>query len=376
MAKKLALVFGTLIALGLTAGIGLAATQSYSTAKSPEAKAEFNFRVTLTPVPGTVKAVSAKINFDPRNLSAINGIVEVDLNKLETGIGLRDQHAKDALGAEKFPKAIFKIKSLKGLKTLEANKDYKATAIGDFTLKGVTKALEAPIELKFDGKNVDVSTAFDVLIADHKIEIPGADPKVDVKVNFTLEPGNEITVPLESTRVCSDHHKSARNPSPYFFLFKEITMKNLKIAAAVLSIALAIAAPSASSVFAQAMPAIVVATGETLVSSGNFFEIHAPTTGSVAIVKLADGKQVLRISGLKTEVAPDLKVWLHEKADIKTDDEAGLKKGKYLELGKLKAPFKGDSEYALPANVDLKQWKSAVIWCDQFSVAFGVTTLK
>ena len=190
MAKKLALVFGTLLALGLTAGIGLAATQSYSTAKSPEAKAEFNFRVTLTPVPGTVKAVSAKINFDPRNLSAINGIVEVDLNKLETGIGLRDQHAKDALGAEKFPKAIFKIKSLKGLKTLEANKDYKATAIGDFTLKGVTKALEAPIELKFDGKNVDVSTAFDVLIADHKIEIPGADPKVDVKVNFTLEPGN------------------------------------------------------------------------------------------------------------------------------------------------------------------------------------------
>ena len=45
--KKLALTFGTLLALGLTAGIGLAATQSYSAAKSPEAKAEFNFRVTL-----------------------------------------------------------------------------------------------------------------------------------------------------------------------------------------------------------------------------------------------------------------------------------------------------------------------------------------
>ena len=72
-------------------------------------------------------------------------------------------------------------------------------------------------------------------------------------------------------------------------------MKNLKIAAAVLSIALAIAAPSASSVFAQATPAIVVATGETLISSGNFSEIHAPTTGSVAIIKLANGKQVLRM---------------------------------------------------------------------------------
>jgi polyisoprenoid-binding protein YceI len=188
--KKLTITFATLLALGLTAGIGLAATQNYSAAKSPEAKAEFNFRVTLIPVPGTVKAVSAKINFDSKNLSAINGTVEVDLNKLETGIGLRDQHAKDALGAEKFPKAIFKIKSLKGLTTLGANKNYKATAVGDFTLKGVTKPLEAPIELRFDGKNIKVSTAFDVVIADHKIEIPGADPKVDVKVNFTLEPGN------------------------------------------------------------------------------------------------------------------------------------------------------------------------------------------
>jgi polyisoprenoid-binding protein YceI len=187
--KTPALIFSTLLTLGLATGIGLAATQSYRAANSPEAKAEFNFRVTLIPVPGTVKAISAKVNFDPKNLSAINGSIEVDLNKLETGIGLRDQHAKDALGVEKFPKAIFKINALKGLKTLEANKEYKATAIGDFTLKGVTKPLEAPIELKFDGKNVNVRTAFDVVVADHKIEIAGADPKVDVKVNFTLEPG-------------------------------------------------------------------------------------------------------------------------------------------------------------------------------------------
>ncbi len=184
------IAFCTLLALSFTVGIGLAATRNYTVAKAPEAKAEFNFRVTLIPVPGTVKAVEAKVDFDPKNLAAINGTVTVDLNKLETGIGLRDQHAKDALDVEHFPKAIFKIKSLKGLKFLEANKNYKATAVGDFTLKGVTKALEAPIDLKFDGANLSVSTAFNVAIADHKIDILGADPNVDVKVNFTLEPGN------------------------------------------------------------------------------------------------------------------------------------------------------------------------------------------
>ena len=186
--KTLSIAFGTLLALGLTTAI--ATTRTYNATKSPEAKAEFNFRVTLIPVPGTLKALEAKLNFDPKNLAGISGTVTVDLNKLETGIGLRDQHAKDALGVEQFPKAMFKIKSLKGLRTLEANKEYKAIAIGDFTLKGVSKPLEAPIVLQFDGSNLNVSTAFDVTLADHKIEVPGADPKVDVKVQFTLAPGN------------------------------------------------------------------------------------------------------------------------------------------------------------------------------------------
>jgi hypothetical protein len=153
-------------------------------------------------------------------------------------------------------------------------------------------------------------------------------------------------------------------------------VKNFKTAVSIFVAAIAIAAPIASNVYGQATPAVAVASNETLISSGNFSEIHAPTTGRVAIVKLANGKHVLRIIGLKTEAAPDLRVWLHEKADLKASDEATLKKSKYLDLGKLQNGFSGDSEYALPANVDLKQWKSAVLWCDQFSVAFGVTTLK
>lgn len=185
--KPFVIALGAVLALSF-AGLSLAASRTYVQAKTPAAVAEFNFRVTLIPVPGTVKAVTAKVNFDPKNLSSINGIVTVDLTKLETGIGLRDEHARNALDAEHFPNATFKIKSLKGLQTLEANKAYKATAIGDFSLKGVTKALEAPIELKFDGKNLNVSTAFNVAIADYTINILGADPNVDVKVNFTLEP--------------------------------------------------------------------------------------------------------------------------------------------------------------------------------------------
>ena len=156
-------------------------------------------------------------------------------------------------------------------------------------------------------------------------------------------------------------------------------MKNHFVAAAIFAASLAIVTPIVANAFAQTAqttPVIKVASGETLISSGVLSEIHAPTTGTIAIVKLASGKLVLRISNLKTEAAPDLHVWLHEKANIVAKDEAGLRSGKYLELGKLKGAFKGDSEYNLPANIKLEQWKSAVIWCDQFSVAFGVATLN
>jgi polyisoprenoid-binding protein YceI len=171
-------------ALSITA---LAANQNYSITNTPTASAEFNFRVTLIPVPGKINAVSANLNFDPKNLSKTNGKVLVNLAKLDTGIGLRDEHARGYLGADKHPNAIFTLKSITGISKLETDKEVKGTAVGQFDLNGISQPLSAPIILKLEGKRINVSTTFDVTLADHKIEIPGANPKVDVKVNFTLE---------------------------------------------------------------------------------------------------------------------------------------------------------------------------------------------
>jgi polyisoprenoid-binding protein YceI len=172
-------------ALSITA---LATNQNYTINTPSTASAEFNFRVTLIPVPGKINAVSANLNFDPKNLSKTSGKVSVNLAKLDTGIGLRDEHARGYIGAEKHPNAIFTLKSITGIANLEAGKEVKGTAIGQFNLNGIAQPLSAPITLKLEGKRINVSTTFDVTLTDHKIEIPGADPKVDVKVNFTLEP--------------------------------------------------------------------------------------------------------------------------------------------------------------------------------------------
>ena len=58
----------------------------------------------------------------------------------------------------------------------------------NFLLLGERQSGESgEITLGFDGKLVKVHTEFEVVLADHNIQIPGADSKVGIKVNFALE---------------------------------------------------------------------------------------------------------------------------------------------------------------------------------------------
>jgi polyisoprenoid-binding protein YceI len=176
----------TLVLSGL-AITALAAPRPYVVSNTP-ALAEFAYTVTLIPVPGTVKAVSAKLNLDPQNLASTSGTVSVNLNKLETGIGLRDEHARNYLGAAKHPNAIFTVQKVLGATALTPGKDTNANVVGTFNLNGISRPLTAPINLKFSSNRIAVKTNFDVLLSQHNIFIPGGDNKVSVKVQFELEP--------------------------------------------------------------------------------------------------------------------------------------------------------------------------------------------
>jgi polyisoprenoid-binding protein YceI len=181
------LAIAAAIAASLTV-TALASSQRYTVASAAPATASFNFRVTLIPVPGTVNAVKAALNFDPQNLARTSGTVTVDLTKLQTGIELRDEHAKGYLGADKHPNAVFTLSRITGVTRLEIGKTVNATAVGSLALNGISTPLSAPVTLQRTGERVAVTTAFNVALKDHRIEIFGADPLVDVKLNFTLAP--------------------------------------------------------------------------------------------------------------------------------------------------------------------------------------------
>ena len=150
--------------------------------------ATFNFRVTGIPVPGKIEGVKPDLTFSPGNLAATTGTVSLGLNKLDTGIALRDKHAGEFLGVAQHPTALFALKKLNVARVIQPGQTLSGTVQGTLELNGVAVPLTSPITLReaADGSVIDVSTAFDVTFAAHKISIPGADPRTDVKVLFRL----------------------------------------------------------------------------------------------------------------------------------------------------------------------------------------------
>lgn len=114
---------------------------------------------------------------------------------------------------------------------------------------------------------------------------------------------------------------------------------------------------------------------ETL-ATGQFISHEHETSGTVEILQLSDGQQVLRLKDLDTSNGPDLKVWLSKGPVVEGQDGWYVFSDyDHVDLGPLKGNV-GDQNYSIPAEVDPADFSSVVIWCDRFSVSFGAAELS
>ena len=189
---RLRIAAGVVLVLGVAAA---AATLNYLgrgpapiTVTNTSGAASFNFRVTGIPVPGKIEGVTPHLTFSPDHLSAATGTVSLPLRSLNTGIALRDLHAREFLGVAEHPTALFTLQKLNLPERIHRGQTLQGTASGTLALNGVNVALTSPITLQeaANGSVIEVKTAFNVAFADHHIKIPGADPKTDVQVVFRL----------------------------------------------------------------------------------------------------------------------------------------------------------------------------------------------
>lgn len=106
-------------------------------------------------------------------------------------------------------------------------------------------------------------------------------------------------------------------------------------------------------------------------AEGPFRSLEHKTTGVARVLRLDDGRRVLRFERFDTSNGPDLRVYLSK---ARPDGPWGAFDDDYVELGKLKGN-KGDQNYDIPAGTDLSTYSSAVIWCRRFSVPFAVAPI-
>lgn len=120
----------------------------------------------------------------------------------------------------------------------------------------------------------------------------------------------------------------------------------------------------------EAMPPSAVDVPGSLLTTGEFRDGSPGHNGSgtVKILRGADGKLVLRFENFSVTNGPDLFVYL-------TPDPNGGDIDSGLNLGDNKATD-GNINYDIPDGTDITKFNSVVIWCRQFSVKFAFATLE
>lgn len=93
--------------------------------------------------------------------------------------------------------------------------------------------------------------------------------------------------------------------------------------------------------------------------------------GSATIYTLADGQNVLRLEDFMVTNGPDLHVILTKHPAPASRGDVGED---YIDLGSLKGNV-GNQNYEIPADVDLSEYQSVVIYCVPFHVVFSTATL-
>jgi polyisoprenoid-binding protein YceI len=112
------------------------------------------------------------------------------VTNLKTGIGLRDDHLKKYIGAEKYPAATLVIDRSK-LKLPDDNQESEGSVQGDLTLHGVTKPVQVKYHAKRTGSDYHVQGHTAIDITSFGIEKPCylgvcTDTEVKLKAKFKL----------------------------------------------------------------------------------------------------------------------------------------------------------------------------------------------
>jgi polyisoprenoid-binding protein YceI len=135
---------------------------------------------------GRTGDVTGTIEIEGTTLTAAE--FDIGLASITTNESRRDSRVQEALETDQFPTATFTLTAPVDLGADPASgEDISVTATGDFTLHGVTRQVEVPLQARLVGETVVVVGSFDVSFADYGVSVPSAAIVLSVEDHGTLE---------------------------------------------------------------------------------------------------------------------------------------------------------------------------------------------
>ena len=149
-------------------------SRSYTIAKGGNNVAEFHVEDTYDSFDGKTSDVTGTIVADPASPATSSVNVIINLDSLDTGVGLRNREMRERyLETNKFATATFKSVSVTGPASIAPNAPVEISVTGDMTLHGVTKRVTIPVRVVLipDGR-IHASSSFKIHMPDFGIKVP------------------------------------------------------------------------------------------------------------------------------------------------------------------------------------------------------------
>jgi polyisoprenoid-binding protein YceI len=136
---------------------------------------------------GRTSEVNGSFTIDGNTVKDVS--VNANLLSLKSDRDMRDNRIKTlGLESEKFPDATFVLSQPISFQSVpQPGETVRATAVGDFTLHGVTRHVSIPLEGRWDGRDIQVVGDLHVKFADYRIEAPNIADFVSVKDEGEME---------------------------------------------------------------------------------------------------------------------------------------------------------------------------------------------
>lgn len=135
---------------------------------------------------GRTNAVSGSMTISGTTVT--DASFTVDMTQITTNESRRDNRVQSALNTQQNPNATFTLTEPIELGADAASgAEVTATAKGDLTINGVTKAVEFPLQAKLVDGTVVVVGSLDVTFSDFGVEVPSAPVVLSVDDHGALE---------------------------------------------------------------------------------------------------------------------------------------------------------------------------------------------